>query len=129
MYTQESNKKFLFHQSQTKQIELPGVPKDSFTALLEYLYSDQFSAEESDPHEVLILADRFCQQRLLQLCESHISRTLSCLLWKHNEELLTETVETLRVSQVNSVRARQGWSRNFGIQYSKLCLTKNGPYA
>ena len=45
-------------------------------ALLEYLYSDHTPMEERDPVGILVLANQFCQPRLVALAEYYITREL-----------------------------------------------------
>ena len=45
-------------------------------ALLEYLYSDHAPIEEGDPVGVLVLANQFCQPRLVALAEYYITKEL-----------------------------------------------------
>ena len=56
------------------QIPIPNTTCESFKALLEYLYSDHAPIEEGDPVGIIVLANRFCQPRLVTLAEYYITK-------------------------------------------------------
>ena len=59
--------------ARTLQVELPGVDFDAFIGFLQYLYTDDCPVKEYDEvMKILVLADRYCVNRLKALCELHI---------------------------------------------------------
>ena len=58
------------------QIPIPNTTRETFMALLEYLYSDHTPIEEGDPVGILVLANQFCQPRLVALAEYYITKEL-----------------------------------------------------
>ena len=56
------------------QINIPNTSYDAFKALLEYLYSDHAPIEEGDPVGILVLANQFCQPRLVTLAEYYVTK-------------------------------------------------------
>jgi len=50
------------------------LDKKTFLAILEYIYTDHAPIEETDPLELLVLADRYNIQRLVNLCELYITK-------------------------------------------------------
>ena len=65
------------------QIPLHGVDYRSFLAVLEYLYTDHCPSLEKIPVEnVLVLADRLCLSRLVQICEIQMYKELQKMTQK-----------------------------------------------
>jgi len=58
------------------QVEIPGTDVETFTAFLQYLYTDHAPIEEGDPAAILVLANQYCVGRLRALCELYISKTI-----------------------------------------------------
>ena len=46
-------------------------------ALLEYLYTDHAPIEDGDAVGIMVLADRFCLPRLVNLCELYITKEVA----------------------------------------------------
>jgi len=57
-----------------KPVVISDTPADNFLALLEYLYTDHAPIEEGDSMGILELANEYCIDRLITLCELYISK-------------------------------------------------------
>lgn len=58
----------------SKPVLVTDTPVDNFLALLEYLYTDHAPIEEGDSTGILVLANEYCIERLITLCELYISK-------------------------------------------------------
>jgi len=50
--------------------------EDTFLALLEYFYTDHSPIEDGDSMGILALANEYCAERLISLCELYVSKTV-----------------------------------------------------
>ena len=72
---------------------LSDISLDGFLCLLEYLYTDYCTLTDIDiTMETLILADRLCLPRLVQLCEELIGKILDINCYHHKHLNLTLTL-------------------------------------
>ncbi|KAL3869767.1 hypothetical protein ACJMK2_042404 [Sinanodonta woodiana] len=68
------------------QINIPNVNVETFLAFLEYLYTDHAPIEENDSMELMVLADEYCQTRLVNLCELYITKEVDRKVAKRIEK-------------------------------------------
>ena len=70
-------------------------------ALLEYLYSDHAPIGEGDPVGVLVLANQFCQPRLVNLAEYYVTKELqNAINDKCTENIDVDVVAIMENSKV-----------------------------
>lgn len=69
-------------------------------AFLEYLYTDHSPIEESDSVGILLVADEYCQQRLVNLCELYITKEVDRSVSKNIEKSEIDVIGLLYTSQV-----------------------------
>ena len=84
------------------QICLHGVDCAAFLAVMEYLYTDNCSSLSEVPVEdVLILADRLCLSRLVQMCEVRMRDEFQQMAQTQNcRDLLENVLDILEFSTV-----------------------------
>ena len=83
------------------QIQFPGVTRDTFLALLHYLYTGQRPLLVNvDCVELIELANRLCLPRLLALTERHLVEALTAAE-KDGNEIIEDVIFTLTSVQVN----------------------------
>ena len=73
---------------------------ENFLALLEYLYTDHAPIEDGDAVGIMVLADRFCQPRLVNLCELYITKEVDRSCSKNIEKSEIDVIGLLLTSQV-----------------------------
>lgn len=82
-------------------MHLQGIDCQSFLAVLEYLYTDSCPSMEKVPvEEVLIVADKLCLSRLVQICEVHIQKELQKVITQKCSHVANEFMDTLAFSKV-----------------------------
>ena len=83
------------------QIQFPGVTRDTFLALLYYLYTGQRPLLVNvDCVELIELANRLCLPRLLALTERHLVDALTAAE-KDGNDIIEDVIFTLTSVQVN----------------------------
>lgn len=93
------------------EVEIPDTSARAFLALLEYLYTDYVSMEDVDKMELIALADKYGQRRLVNLCEL-------CVI----EEVNKSVVKTIEGTDVDVVRLLQASQNHNADQLSNWCL-------
>ena len=82
-------------------MHLQGIDCQSFLAVLEYLYTDSCPSLEKVPvEEVLIVADKLCLSRLVQICEVRIQKQLQKVITQKCFHVANEFMDTLAFSKV-----------------------------
>ena len=82
-------------------MHLQGIDCQSFLAVLEYLYTDSCPSLEKVPvEEVLIVADKLCLSRLVQICEVRIQKQLQKVITQKCFHVANEFMDTLVFSKV-----------------------------
>lgn len=84
----------------TRQVEVPDTSLENFLALLEYLYTDHAPIEEGDSVGIMVLADQYCQPRLVNLCELYITKEVDRSCSKCIETADIDVIGLLLTSQV-----------------------------
>lgn len=81
---------------------MQGVDYQSFLVVLQYLYTDHCPSLAMIPAEnVLILADRLCLSRLVQICEIHIHKELQQFVSQVYVHVANEFLDALAFSKVS----------------------------
>ena len=83
------------------QIKVPHADTETFLALLEYLYTDHAPIDESDSVGILVLADEYCQKRLVNLCELYITKEIDRSVTKRIERSEVDVIGLLLNAQVH----------------------------
>ena len=76
------------------------VTLEPFLALLEYLYTDHAPIEEGDSVGILMLADLYCQPRLVCLCELYITKEVDRSCSKKIEKSDIDVIGLMHMAQV-----------------------------
>ena len=83
------------------QAKICDTSVETFTAFLEYLYSDHAPVEDVDSVGLLQLADRYCVPRLVNLCELYIPKEVDRSVSKNIEKSDIDVIGLLHISQVH----------------------------
>ena len=82
------------------QVPFPGVVKETFIALQEYLYTGVCpSLHQTDPMELIELGNRLCLPRLVALTEQYLVKELS-LAAEEGEDIAEDVLYLLQPAQV-----------------------------
>lgn len=71
-----------------------------FLAVLEYLYTDHAPIEDGDSVSIMVMADRYCLSRLVNLCELYITKEVDRSVSKNIQKSDVDVINLLHVSQV-----------------------------
>lgn len=82
------------------QLKIQNTTCECFLALLEYLYTDHAPIEGGDAVGILVLADEYCQPRLLNLCELYITKEVDRSCTKNIEKADIDVIGLLLTAQV-----------------------------
>lgn len=86
--------------SNVSEVKLQDVTSECFSALLEYLYTDHAPIEDGDSVGIMVLADEYCQKRLINLCELYITKEVDRSVTKQIEKSDIDVIGLLLTSQV-----------------------------
>jgi Rho family protein len=86
--------------STVSEVKLQDVTSECFSALLEYLYTDHAPIEDGDSVGIMVLADEYCQKRLINLCELYITKEVDRSVTKQIEKSEIDVIGLLLTSQV-----------------------------
>ncbi|ELT89665.1 hypothetical protein CAPTEDRAFT_145181 [Capitella teleta] len=86
---------------------------DEFLAFLEYLYSDHSPIEECDSVGILMLADRFCMSRIVNLCELYITKEVDRSVQKNIQKSNMDVIGLLLLAQAHNAKQLEGWCLHF----------------
>ncbi|KAJ8306845.1 hypothetical protein KUTeg_014929 [Tegillarca granosa] len=100
-----------FSESKTDvtELKIPETTAECFLALLEYLYTDHAPIEESDSVGILILADEYCQPRLVNLCELYITKEVDRSVAKNIEKSEIDVIGLLLTTQMYNAKQLANW--------------------
>ncbi|KAK3106574.1 hypothetical protein FSP39_022813 [Pinctada imbricata] len=104
---------FMESNSEITRLKIPEVSSECFKALLEYLYTDHAPIEESDAVGILVLADEYCQKRLVNLCELYITKEVDKQVTKRIEKSDIDVIGLLLNSQLHNADQLAGWCLHF----------------
>lgn len=93
------------------KIVISDTPHDTFLAMLEYLYTDHSPIEEGDSMGILALANEYCIERLVTLCELYVSKMV--------DRAIAEGIEKAEINVVGLLLDSQQHNAN---QLAKFCL-------
>lgn len=115
-----------FREGYSSQVHLPGIDCQSFLAMLEYLYTDNCPSLERIPVEnLLILADKLCLSRLVQICEHFLIKDLQQVVTA-SSILAQEFVDALSFSKIFNANQLTKWCLHFiALNYQSFqCNTR-----
>ncbi|CAH1773134.1 unnamed protein product [Owenia fusiformis] len=109
---------FSGHYTETSQgscteVEISGTSLATFLALLEYLYTDHSPIEENDSIEILVLANQYCQTRLINLCELYITKEVEHSMAKSIESSDIDVIDLLISCQDHNAHQLAKWCLHF----------------
>nr|XP_022308728.1 rho-related protein racA-like [Crassostrea virginica] len=99
--------------SSVSEVKLQDITSDCFLALLEYLYSDHAPIEEGDSVGIMVLADEYCQRRLINLCELYITKEVDRNVTKRIEKSDIDVIGLLLTSQIHNAEQLSNWCLHF----------------
>ncbi len=82
------------------QIDVLDTSLENMMALLEYLYTDHAPIEEGDSVGIMVLANQYCQPRLVNLCELYITKEVDRSVVKNIEKSEIDVIGLLLTSDV-----------------------------
>ncbi|XP_033732153.1 rho-related protein racA-like [Pecten maximus] len=101
-----------FKESHLAILELE-IPADGFIALLEYLYSDHAPVEDIDRMELIALADKYGQKRLVNLCELYVTKEINKSVIQTIEKADIDVIGLLQTSQNYNAEQLSSWCLHF----------------
>ncbi|XP_062609744.1 rho-related protein racA-like [Saccostrea cucullata] len=99
--------------STVSEVKLQEVTSECFLALLEYLYTDHAPIEEGDSVGIMVLADEYCQKRLINLCELYITKEVDRNVSKQIEKSEIDVIGLLLTSQLHNAEQLSNWCLHF----------------
>ncbi|XP_053319017.1 rho-related BTB domain-containing protein 2 isoform X2 [Spea bombifrons] len=111
-----------FLESSTSEVVVPYTSRSSMRAVLEYLYTGQFSARpDLEPLDLIILANRLCLPHLVALTEQHtVSVMLDASL--NNKDIDGEALMLLEAAQFHGAHQLAAWCmHHISTNYNRAC--------
>ncbi|XP_071960539.1 rho-related protein racA-like isoform X2 [Antedon mediterranea] len=102
-----------FAEGSSGEVSITDTNLDNFLALLEYLYTDHSPIEEGDSIGIMILADRFCQPRLKNLCELYITKEVEAASANSIKDADIDVIQLLETSQMYNSKQLSDWCLHF----------------
>ncbi|XP_048780651.2 rho-related protein racA-like isoform X2 [Ostrea edulis] len=99
--------------SNVSEVKLQDVTSECFSALLEYLYTDHAPIEDGDSVGIMVLADEYCQKRLINLCELYITKEVDRSVTKQIEKSDIDVIGLLLTSQLHNADQLSNWCLHF----------------
>uniref|UniRef100_UPI00358FB44B rho-related BTB domain-containing protein 2-like n=1 Tax=Myxine glutinosa TaxID=7769 RepID=UPI00358FB44B len=111
-----------FAESSSQEVRLPGRTLACMRALLEYLYTDQFSTDPMlDSMELLILANQLCLPQLLTLTEQYAVQELTQSMSK-GVDINEEVLFYLDLAQFHNAEQLAAWCMHYiCTNYNNIC--------
>ncbi|XP_046584569.1 rho-related protein racA-like isoform X1 [Haliotis rubra] len=100
-------------QSGRCKVNIPNTTCECFLALLEYLYTDHAPIEGGDAVGILVLADEYCQPRLLNMCELYITKEVDRSCTKNIKKSKIDVIGLLLTSQLHNASQLSKWCLHF----------------
>ncbi|OWF34062.1 rho-related protein racA-like [Mizuhopecten yessoensis] len=104
---------FVEGQTTISEVNIPDTSAECFLALLEYLYTDHSPIEEIEVMELLVLADKYGQKRLMNLCELYIGKEIDKSVAKNIEKAEIDVIGLLHTSQNYNAEQLSTWCLHF----------------
>ncbi|XP_067686081.1 rho-related protein racA-like [Haliotis asinina] len=100
-------------QSGQCKLKIQNTTCECLLALLEYLYTDHAPIEGGDAVGILVLADEYCQPRLLNLCELYITKEVDRSCTKNIEKAEIDVIGLLLTAQLHNASQLSKWCLHF----------------
>jgi len=100
-----------FSDAKSGKVDVIETELETFLALVEYLYTDHSPIEEGDSMGILALANGYCMERLVTLCELYISKMV--------DKAIAEGIEKAEINVVGLLLDSQQHNAN---QLAQFCL-------
>ncbi|XP_071101388.1 rho-related protein racA-like [Haliotis cracherodii] len=109
-------------QSGMCKLKVPNTSCECFLALLEYIYTDHAPIEGGDAVGILVLADEYCQPRLVNLCELYITKEVDRSCTKNIEKSDIDVIGLLLTAQLHNAAQLSKWCLHFiSSNYIAFC--------
>ncbi|XP_077993407.1 rho-related protein racA-like [Glandiceps talaboti] len=102
-----------FSESLNTKVEIKDTSLECFLALLEYLYTDHSPIEDSDSVGIVVVANQFCQERLINLCELYITKEVERSTKDNIAEADIDVIGLLRTAKVHNAEQLHKWCLHF----------------
>ncbi|KAL5010074.1 hypothetical protein ScPMuIL_012379 [Solemya velum] len=97
-----------------QEISIPDVSAGCFLAFLEYIYTDKYPEAWGDPMELLVVANKYSQKRLVNLCELNVQKDIEESLSQNGDDSLEACViDMLLMSQMHNAEQLAQWCLHF----------------
>lgn len=100
-----------FSDGKSRKVAITETEEETFLALIEYLYTDHSPIEEGDSMGILALANEYCVERLITLCELYVSKMV--------DKAIAEGIEKAEINVVGLLLDSQQHNAN---QLAQFCL-------
>ncbi|XP_033726797.1 rho-related protein racA-like [Pecten maximus] len=95
------------------EVGIPATSAKCFLALLEYIYTDQSPMEEAQVTSLIVLADRFNQKRLINMCELYATKEVERSVTKQIEHSEIDAIGLLLAAQMSNAHQLATWCLHF----------------
>ncbi|XP_048407360.1 rho-related BTB domain-containing protein 1 isoform X1 [Stegostoma tigrinum] len=111
-----------FLESSNKEVYFPNTSKTCMQAVLEYLYTNQFSfSSKLDPIELIVLANRLCLPRFVALTEQYAVQELLKSV-KEGDDIDGEVLTYLELAQFHNAHQLAAWClHHICTSYNSVC--------
>ncbi|XP_020366433.1 rho-related BTB domain-containing protein 1 isoform X1 [Rhincodon typus] len=111
-----------FLESSNKEVYFPNTSKTCMQAVLEYLYTSQFSfSSKLDPIELIVLANRLCLPRFVALTEQYAVQELLKSV-KEGDDIDGEVLTYLELAQFHNAHQLAAWClHHICTSYNSVC--------
>ncbi|XP_061412552.1 rho-related BTB domain-containing protein 2-like isoform X2 [Lethenteron reissneri] len=111
-----------FVESSNKEVYFPGTSRACLQALLEYLYTGQFTANSHlDPIELIALGNQLCLPRLVALTEQHAVQELRRAM-ERGADIDGECLVYLELAQFHNADQLAAWClHHICTNYNSVC--------
>ncbi|XP_067687391.1 rho-related protein racA-like [Haliotis asinina] len=109
------------------KLKIQNTTCECLLALLEYLYTDHAPIEGGDAVGILVLADEYCQSRLLNLCELYITKEVDRSCTKNIEKADIDVIGLLLTAQLHNASQLSKWCLHF-ISTNYIAFSKRSEF-
>ncbi|XP_048237534.1 rho-related protein racA-like [Haliotis rufescens] len=114
-------------QSGMCKVKIPNTSYECLLALLEYIYTDHAPIEGGDAVGILVLADEYCQPRLVNLCELYITKEVDRSCTKNIKKSDIDVIGLLLTSQRHNAAQLSKWCLHF-ISSNYIAFSKRSEF-
>ncbi|XP_071100779.1 rho-related protein racA-like [Haliotis cracherodii] len=114
-------------QSGMCKVKIPNTSCECFLALVEYIYTDHAPIEGGDAVGILVLADEYCQPRLVNLCELYFTKEVDRSCTKNIEKSNVDVIGLLLTAQRCNAAQLSKWCLHF-ISSNYIAFSKRSEF-